>query len=64
MYHHGLRLSETVLLKRCYVNLAQSRLWVKRLKNGLSVEQPIDSEELRAIKRYLMAVMTCCHSYY
>lgn len=53
MYRHGLRVSEAISLKRCDVNLAQSRLWVKRLKNGLSVEQPIDGEELRAIKRYL-----------
>lgn len=53
MYRHGLRVSEAISLKRSDVNLAQSRLWVKRLKNGLSVEQPIDGEELRAIKRYL-----------
>jgi len=32
---------------------ATSRLWVKRLKNGLSVEQPIPGDELRAVKRYL-----------
>ncbi|WP_220783685.1 tyrosine-type recombinase/integrase, partial [Shewanella sairae] len=37
MYRHGLRVSEAVSLKRCDINLAQSRLWVKRLKNGLSV---------------------------
>ena len=53
MYRHGLRVSEAISLKRSDINLAQSRLWVKRLKNGLSVEQPIDGEELRAIKRYL-----------
>ncbi|WP_373317256.1 tyrosine-type recombinase/integrase [Shewanella sairae] len=46
MYRHGLRVSEAVSLKRCDINLAQSRLWVKRLKNGLSVEQTIDGEEL------------------
>lgn len=53
MYRHGLRVSEAISLKRSDINLAQSRVWVKRLKNGLSVEQPIDGEELRAIKRYL-----------
>jgi hypothetical protein len=30
-------------------------VWVGRLKNGLSVEQPIAGDELRAIKRYLAA---------
>ena len=35
------------------VDLKRSRLWVRRLKNGLSVEQPIPGDELRAIKRYL-----------
>ena len=28
-------------------------LWVARLKNSLSVEQPIAGDELRALKRYL-----------
>jgi len=28
-------------------------LWVRRLKNGLAVEQRITGDELRAIKRYL-----------
>ena len=35
------------------VDIEQARLWVRRLKNGLSVEQPIAGDELRAIKRYL-----------
>jgi site-specific recombinase XerD len=30
-------------------------VWVRRLKNGLCVEQPIASDELRTIKRYLAA---------
>ncbi len=53
MYRHGLRVSEAVGLRRDEVDLDQARLWVKRLKNGLSVEQPITGAELRAIKRYL-----------
>jgi site-specific recombinase XerD len=28
-------------------------VWINRLKNSLSVEQPIAGDELRAIKRYL-----------
>ena len=53
MYRHGLRVSEAIALRRDNVNLQSARLWVRRLKNGLSVEHPIAGDELRAIKRYL-----------
>lgn len=53
MYRHGLRVSEAVGLRRDDADLDQARLWVRRLKNGLAVEQPITGDELRAIKRYL-----------
>ena len=42
-----------VVVRITDINLGQSRMWVNRLKNGLSVEQPISGDELRAIKRYL-----------
>jgi integrase len=53
MYRHGLRVSEAIGLRRDDINLDQARLWVRRLKNGLAVEQPITGDELRAIKSYL-----------
>lgn len=53
MYRHGLRVSEAIALRREDVNLKQARIWIPRLKNGLSVEQPIAGDELRALKRWL-----------
>jgi integrase len=53
MYRHELRVSEAIDLRRDEIDLDRSRLWVRRLKNGLSVEQPIPEDELRAIRRYL-----------
>lgn len=53
MYRHGLRVSEAIALRREHVNLKEARIWIPRLKNGLSVEQPITGDELRAIRRWL-----------
>ena len=52
-YRHGPQAAEAVGLKLDSVNLREARLWVKRVKNSLSTEQPIKGDELRAIKRYL-----------
>ena len=52
MYRHGLRVTEAIKLRLDALNLKQSNLWVKRIKNSLSTQQPITGDELRAIKRY------------
>ena len=51
MFRHALRVSEAVAIRRDEVDLTASRLWVRRLKNGLSVEQPMAGDELRTVKR-------------
>ena len=60
MYRHALRVSEAVAIRRDEVDLTASWLWVWRLKNGLSVEQPMAGDELRAVKRISQRAMTSC----
>jgi type 1 fimbriae regulatory protein FimB len=50
---HGLRVREAISLKKSDINLKDSRIWINRLKGGLSTEHPISGDELRAIKRNL-----------
>ena len=53
MFYHGLRVTELRRLKRHDVDLQHGRIWVQRLKGSLSTEQPLQADELRALKRYL-----------
>jgi type 1 fimbriae regulatory protein FimB len=53
MFRALVALSATMQMRRSQLDVKRSRLWLARLKGGLSVEHPIASDELRAIKRYL-----------
>ncbi len=53
MYRHGLRETELCRLPVSVIDLESARIWVERLKGGLSTHHPINGDELRAIRRYL-----------
>ncbi|MBK4734634.1 tyrosine-type recombinase/integrase [Noviherbaspirillum pedocola] len=53
MYRHGLRVSELTGARRADIDLDAGRIWVKRNKDGLSTNQPLQGDELRALRAYL-----------
>lgn len=50
-YRHGLRVGELVALRWDQVNFERALLHVNRLKRGDSSVQPLNGEELRALRR-------------
>jgi type 1 fimbriae regulatory protein FimB len=52
-YRHGLRVSELIDLRLKDIDLGSSRLYVRRKKGSLSTHQPIDGDELRALRAWL-----------
>lgn len=52
-FRHGLRASELAHLQKNDLNLTTGRLWVQRVKGGLSTDQPIQGDVIRALKAYL-----------
>jgi integrase len=51
MYRHGLHVSEAIALRRDHLNLQQARLWVGRLRYGLSVEHRAGLDRSRRPRR-------------
>lgn len=52
-FRHGLRVSETIDIRLDEIDLDGSRLYVRRRKGSLSTHQPIEGDELRAIRAWL-----------
>jgi integrase len=52
-YRHGLRVSELIDLRIKDIDLDTSRLFVRRKKGSLSTHQPIEGDELRALRAWL-----------
>ena len=51
-YRHAFRVSELVALRRDAIDLDTGRIWVKRRKAGLSTQQPLGGDELRALRAH------------
>ena len=54
-YRHGLRVSELIDIRLKDLDLETGRIYVRRLKGSLSTHQPIEGDELRAIRAWLRA---------
>jgi site-specific recombinase XerD len=52
-YRHGLRVSELIDIRLRDLDLDTARIHVRRRKGSLSTIQPIEGDELRAIRSYL-----------
>lgn len=53
LYRHGLRETEAVNIRIHDLQLDSARIWIKRIKGGLSTEHPIEGDELRLLRKYL-----------
>jgi len=52
-YRHGLRVSELIDIRIKDLDLDSGRIFVRRKKGSLSTHQPIEGDELRALRAYL-----------
>jgi type 1 fimbriae regulatory protein FimB len=52
-YRHGLRVSELIDIRFKDLDLETARIYVRRLKGSLSTHQPIEGDELRAIRAWI-----------
>jgi site-specific recombinase XerD len=52
-YRHGLRVSELVDVRLKDLDLESGRIFVRRKKGSLSTHQPLEGDEMRALRAYL-----------
>ncbi len=52
-YRHGLRVSELIDIRMKDLDLGTHRLFVRRRKGSLSTHQPVEGDELRALRAWL-----------
>lgn len=52
-YRHGLRVSEAIDLRLKDFDLGTARLFVRRKKGSLSTHQPLEGDEIRALRAWL-----------
>jgi type 1 fimbriae regulatory protein FimB len=52
-YRHAFRVSELIDIRMKDLDIESSRIFVRRIKGSLSLHQPIEGDELRAIKAWL-----------
>lgn len=53
IYHYGMRVSESTLLRLDSINLEQKRITIIRLKNGYGGERPLLVNTAEVIRQYL-----------
>ena len=63
-FRHGLRVSELINMRMADVDLDTGRLFVRRLKGSLSTSQPLEGDEIRALRAWLRHRINapCCNS--
>ena len=63
-YRHGLRVSEAIDLRLKDFDLGTARLFVRRKKGSLSTHQPLEGDEIRAVRAWLRLRTNapCCNS--
>lgn len=61
-YRHGMRVSELIDVRLSEIDLEGSTLRVRRAKGSLTTQQPIEGDELRAVRAWLRERSTLAHA--
>jgi type 1 fimbriae regulatory protein FimB len=63
-YRHGLRVSELITMRMADLDLDTGHLFVRCLKGSLSTSQPLEGDEIRALRAWLRHRIhaPCCNS--